>query len=591
MIHLIHRDRTASERDGNLSSLLCFLRLIRPQWKRLLLGCGALVTGVALQLPVPLLMQYLVDHVIGTGDLRTLHLVGMGIVAVVIAQSLLSLSATRLLAAAKSRVLFDIRLALFEKVLELPLSFFHFHDCGYLMSRLDSDANEVERLITQAAMMLVVNVLSFVMGMAMIFWINWKLALVTVAVIPLLGGVLIYSQTILRKMSWDVLEQHGHVQAALQEGISGIFVLKSFLLEKTALLRLARLTKQMIRTEFKTELAGAVSGVISQGLLTFSLGAVLWLGTMEIIAGRLTVGGLMAFMSFRQYLILPTEQLSQMIVTMQRPLAAIERILEVLSWPQSYAMKQNGRDIEIRKGEVLCDNVCFSYNGDKQALEGVSLSIAPGSMTALVGPSGAGKTSLVMLLLRHFDFQEGEIRIDGFDIHEFSPASLRRQVAVVPQETFLFSTTVAENIRCGYPCASDSDVIEAARLAHADEFIQMLPQSYQTVLSERGGNLSGGERQRIAIARALVRRPKILIFDEATSQLDSQSERLVRQALESLHGRCTTIVIAHRLSTVQKADSIVVLKDGQVCQVGCHRTLYVTDGIYRRLCEEQLLRV
>jgi len=377
----------------------------------------------------------------------------------------------------------------------------------------------------------------------------------------------------------------------MQESLSGIQIVKAFLMELHESKRIARSMKLLIRARVRNVLWAAASGVGAGFFVGIAGLVVVWYGGSEIIRGNLTIGQYVAFNSFLIYIFGPTQRLVNMNVRIQNSLAAVERVFEILDLKPEEESRAGRGDLKDTKGKVEYCNVSFSYDSARLVLEDISLGVEPGNLVALVGRSGAGKTTLVNLIPRFYEPQSGRILIDGNDIQEIALRSLRKQIGIVSQETFLFSSSVKDNIRFGRPNATDEEVIRAAKSAHAHEFIVKLAQGYDTKVGERGGRLSGGERQRIAIARAILKEPPILILDEATSELDSKSENLIQEAMESLMRNRTTFVIAHRLSTILNADTIVVLDEGRIVEEGRHQELYHKGGAYKRLYDEQFAKV
>ena len=536
---------------------------------------------------MPFLTKYLIDEVVIVRNFHLLNIIGCIIIVVLLIHSLTIFIESILLISFRGRVLFDIRLMIFGYVQNLALSFFHKKETGYLMSRLSDDVNAVQGLLADTLVSAGQNILTFIAGIICTLYIHPKLAIICFLILPFyLLSLMVFNKRI-RNMSYEVRERYALLNKDLQELLSGISVIKAFTGEKRATIKMLGKIKEAIRKEVRLDITATIASISS--VLISSLGPIvlIWYGCAEIMRGNLTVGSLIAFNSFIGYLFGPTRNLYNLNLNVQRSLAAVQRIFEMFDLEPE---REGKEEIEIRRGEVIFDNVSFSYNGNEEVLKDISFKVNPGETIAIVGRSGAGKTTLVSLLLKFFEPTRGRILIDGEDIKETKLKSLRKNIGICSQETFLFSDTIRENIRFGNPEAKEGEIEQAAGLAYADVFIRNLPEGYNTKLGERGINLSGGERQRIAIARALLKNPKILILDEATSQLDSESEKMIQNALKNLFKDRTTFIIAHRLSTIKDADKILVLEKGMVVGVGKHTELYKSCPDYKNLYDEQFIK-
>lgn len=564
--------------------ILRFLSFLKPYWKKGLLAFVFMLLSVALQLPMPFLTKYLIDKVLPLKSFSLLNIIGLVLIGVLVIRACSGFLQSFLLATFRGRVLFDIRLRLFEHIQQASLSFFHKRQIGYLMSRLSEDVNAVQGLLAETLVSAGQNVLTFIAGIICTLYIHPKLAFICFMVLPLyLLSLAVFNKRV-RNLSRQSREKFALVNKDLQELLSGISVIKAFTGEGRATLRLLKGVKDAIRQEIKLDIVATLASISATLISSIGPMALIWYGCGEIMRGNLTVGGLLAFNSFIGYLFGPVRVLYDLNLGVQRSLPAVERIFEILDVPA----EKDGKDkLTIHKGEIYYDKIAFSYDGETPVLNDISCTIEPGRTIALVGRSGEGKTTMVSLLLKFYQFDKGRIIIDGQDIAEISAKSLRAQIGYVSQEAFLFSDTILENIRFGDPDANDEQVIAAAQMAHAHEFIAEMPDGYKTIIGERGCTLSGGQRQRLAIARAIVKNPKILILDEATSQVDAESERLIQQSLEQLMKCRTTIIIAHRLSTVQRADKIILLDEGKIAAEGKHDELIQTSQLYRNLYDSQ----
>jgi len=574
---------------SDMTSLATFRRFIgflKPYWKKGFLALLLMMIGVALQLPMPFLTKYLLDEIIAFKNFTLLNVIGIALVGVLMVRVASGFLERLLLAAFRARVLFDLRLTLFKHVQQLPLSFVRARQTGYVMSRIGGDVEAVQGLLADTLVSGLQNILVFAAGVVCTLYIHPRLATISFSILPVYGLSLWFFNRRIRRMSLEVRERHAVVQEDLQELLSGLSTIKAFSREKHSMQRMAHSVKQAVRWELKLEITSALAALSSILISAAGPIALVWYGSFEIMKGSLTIGGLVAFSSFLRYLFGPTQALMNLNIGVQRSLAACERIFEILDVKTEVARRANAICLKHINGDLVFQDVTFSYNEEK-ILDGLCFRVKPGQFVAIVGRSGVGKTTLVHLILRFFDPQRGTIFLDGHDIRELELSLLRRTIGLVSQEVFLFGTTVKENIRFGRLDATDYEIMEAAKLAYADRFIRALEHGYATNVGERGVSLSGGERQRIAIARAILKDPKILILDEATSHLDSASETHIQAALGSLVRGRTTLVIAHRLSTIRDAETILVLDHGKVVEQGTHDELYRSGGPYRELLDQQ----
>ncbi|MEO0128352.1 MAG: ABC transporter ATP-binding protein [candidate division WOR-3 bacterium] len=564
-----------------------FIKFLVPYWRKGLFAFIFMLLSVGLQLPMPFLTRFLIDKVIVLKSFQLLNIIGLVLIGVLFIYAVSTFLQIFLLTTFRGRVLFDIRLKLFEHIQKLSLTFFHKEETGYLMSRLSDDVNAVQGLLADTLVSAGQNILTFIAGVGCTLYIHPKLALICFLILPFyLLSLMVFNKRI-RNMSYEVRERYALLNKDLQELLSGVSVIKAFTGEKRATIKMVKKISEAIRKEVRLDITATIASISSALISAAGPIVLIWYGCAEIMRGNLTVGSLIAFNSFIGYLFGPTRNLYNLNLNVQRSLAAVERIFEMLDLAPE---KDGKKEIEIKEGRVIFENVSFSYNGAEEVLKDISFEVNPGEIVAIVGRSGVGKTTLVSLLPRFFEPERGRILIDGEDIKDVRLKSLRGQIGICSQDVFLFSDTIKENIRFGNPEAKDGTIENAARLAYADEFIKNLPQGYETKVGERGVNLSGGERQRIAIARALIKNPKILILDEATSQLDSESEKAIQEALKNLLENRTTFIITHRLSTIRNADKILVLDEGKIASIGRHEELYSTCAVYRHLYDEQFLK-
>jgi subfamily B ATP-binding cassette protein MsbA len=482
----------------------------------------------------------------------------------------------------------DLRRELFEHLHTLPLAFFHSRRTGMLVSRITNDLEYLRASLAAGISNVVKDSLTLSACLAWVFIASWRLALLSLLVLPPAALVLVALGRKMRKRSAQAQERMADVTSLLQETIIGARVVKAFGMEAFESGRFGEANQRFFRAFVHLRRVSAAARPVSEFAIVLVAVAMLWFGGREIFEG----GGLepqqfVLFVTALLSTISPVKSLSEVNSNVQQGLAAARRVFELLDTPATVTDRAGARALGPLREAIRYEEVSFEYKPGHPVLREVSLEIRRGEVVALVGSSGAGKSTAMDLLARFHDPTAGRVTVDGTDLRDVTLASLRGQMGIVTQETLLFHDTVRANIAYGRPGAPDAEIREAARSAHALEWIERLPQGFDTVVGERGTRLSGGERQRLAIARALLRNPEILLLDEATSALDSESERLVQAALERLMANRTVLVIAHRLSTVQHADRIVVLEHGRVAASGTHAELLGRDGLYRRLHELQ----
>ena len=514
---------------------------------------------------------------------RMTELIGL-FIGLVLLQGLCSMGHSYLTTWISQRVVADFRTHLFAHLQNLAVSFFARRRTGELLSRLMNDVTVIQSIVTETPIDTAKQLVTFIGGIGFLLAMNWRLCLLILLLLPLLVLVAKFFGRKLKSLSTSIQDQTAALSTLLEEVISGIRIVKSFVQTKREEGRfLAQIQHGLALSLKRAGIMALFVPVIS--LLTFSAAAaVLWYGGTQVIEGAVTPGDLFAFVLFAGILIGPFSSAARVFAQVKEAQGATQRVFEILDAEADIRDIPNAHVLSAVKGHVRAEQVGFSYDPRTPVLSHLSFEAQPGELVAFVGPTGAGKTTVINLLHRFYDPVEGRITVDGHDLKEVTVDSWYRQVALVPQETVLFGGTILDNIRYGNPEASEEAVQEASKAAHAHEFISAFPDKYATVVGEKGINLSGGQRQRIAIARAILKNPRLLLLDEATSSLDTESERLVQEALERLMQGRTTFVVAHRLSTIQRADRILVLDKGRVVEQGTHAQLLERKGLYHYLC-------
>jgi ATP-binding cassette subfamily B protein len=481
----------------------------------------------------------------------------------------------------------DLRQTLYFHIQRLSLSYHDRKQTGDLISRVTSDIDAIQTFITSSLLDALVDVLTLLGMVGVMAYINWRFTLIALSIAPPLAVVVFVYTRNIKKASREVRKKEGEIVSVIQEVLTSIRVVKAFAREDYEQRRLEDESLENVEIalrarSLKARLAPLVSVIVAVGT-----GLVLWFGSRMVLAGGLEPGSLILFIFYLGKMYKPMQDLSKMTDAYSKASVGYERIREVLDTQGEIKDLPGARQVSRLKGAVEFEHVTFGYNPNRPALEDVSFKIAPGQVAAFVGPTGAGKTTIISLIPRFYDPSAGVVKIDGVDIRQFQQRSLRRQISFVLQETVLFRGPIWQNIAYGKPDASRAEIHRAAELANAAEFIEKMPEGYDSTIGERGVTLSGGQRQRIAIARAVIRNTPILILDEPSSGLDAESEKLVFEALDRLMKGKTSIVIAHRLSTIRSADIIFVVKDGAIVERGTHDQLSAADGLYAALHEIQ----
>ncbi|MGP1255324.1 MAG: ABC transporter transmembrane domain-containing protein [Kiloniellales bacterium] len=581
-------DRPKSRDLRVLATLWSF---VRPYRLQVSLAAAALVVAAGTVLALGKGLRMLVDEGFASGNAALLDKAVLVLLGVVVVLAGATYARFFLVSWIGERVVADVRRAVFDRVITLSPAYFEINRTGEILSRLTTDTTILQVVVGSSVSVALRNVLLFIGGLALLMITSPKLTGLVLLVVPLVLLPIIFFGRRVRRLSRESQDRIADVGAYVDESLNAIRTVQAFTHEPLDSKRFGGRVEQAFATAVRRVRARSAMTATVIVLVFGSISAILWVGGHDVLSGRISAGELSAFVFYAVVVAGAVGSISEVIGDLQRAAGATERLLDLLATDSDIEVSDNPRPLPSPvKGAVVFDNVDFHYPArpDWAALDGFSLSVAPGEKVALVGPSGAGKTTVMQLLLRFYDPAVGCLRFDGVDLRDLAPQQLRAAIGLVPQEPVVFAADAWENIRYGRPEASDQDVLEAARAAHCLEFLEELPEGMNSFLGERGVRLSGGQRQRLAIARAILRDPALLLLDEATSSLDAESERAVQDALDKLMVGRTSIVIAHRLATVLKADRIVVLDRGRIVQSGSHAELLRDrDGLYARFAALQ----
>jgi subfamily B ATP-binding cassette protein MsbA len=554
---------------------------------RLAIGLVLMVISRAAGLVLPASSKYLIDNVLITGAGHLLVPLALAILGATLVQAITSFSLSQVLGVAAQRAVTDMRRRVQAHVLRLPIGRFDETQTGVLISRIMTDAEGIRNLVGSGLVQLVGGVMTATVALGVLFWLHWQLTAATLVFLGLFAGGMGFAFQKLRPIFRERNQINAEVTGRLNETLGGVRVVKSYVAERREELIFARGVHRLFRN-----IAKSITGVSALGALsTVVVGVigvlVVILGGRAIIANTMTLGDFVMYIFFIGLVAAPLVQIASIGTQISEAFAGLDRIREVLGMATEADEDLDRAPVKRLRGEVRFEHVTFAYVEGVPVLRDISFEAAAGTTTALVGPSGSGKSTLISLIMAFNRPKAGRILVDGRDLAGLRLREYRAQLGIVLQDNFLFDGTVAENIRFGRPDATMPEVVEVARIAHCDEFIERFPQGYDTVVGERGIKLSGGQRQRIAIARAILADPGILLLDEATSSLDSESEAMIQDALRALQRGRTTFVIAHRLSTIVSADQILVLDAGEIVERGSHEELLSLNGRYRQLYERQ----
>jgi ATP-binding cassette subfamily B protein len=561
-----------------------------PYWRAELMTLACIFAAALLGLLPPLFTRYLIDDAIPAGSMQTVLLAIGGMIGAALLASLVGIYQGYLNSFVGEGIMRDIRTSMVAHLHRMSLSFFTNTKTGEIMNRVSSDVDSVDNIVTGTFVTIVTNVMIMVTTVVTIFVLDWRLALLSLVVVPLMILPLSPIGRRMYAIRKKTRERRDEIESLTQEtlSISGIILMKSFVREPYEKTRFHDSATRLMDLEISLAMVGRwFMGAINAMVIVGP--ALVWVGGAWLaIRGGLTIGTIVAFVAYFGRLYGPASALAGVQVQVVSALAVFERIFDYLDMPVEGGQdRPDAIELPHLHGAIAFQDVVFSYDQNREVLQGVSFEVAPGQVAAFVGPSGAGKTTITNLVPRFYDARSGAVLVDGIDVRAVTLASLRRDIGIVAQETYLFHDTIAANLRYGKLTATDEELVAAAKAASIHDFIASLPAGYQTMVGERGHKLSGGERQRLAIARVLLKDPRILILDEATSSLDSHNEAMIQDALEVVMRGRTSLVIAHRLSTILKADVIFVVQSGRIVESGKHAALLARGGAYARLYWEQ----
>jgi len=477
----------------------------------------------------------------------------------------------------------DLRIKIFDHLQRLSLGYYDKQQTGVLLSTITNDVTTVQNFASSATLGILVDLLTIVGVIGLMFWLNWDFALVAVGVTPFLLFFVARFKKAVKKAQHQVRQHQADIVTVVQEGLESVRVVKAFGRQDLEGARLGEVSKATVAAALKARRVKSLLSPMTTVVVATCTAFVIWRGASLIVAGTMTVGALTVFLAYLTKFFKPVQDLAKMTNSIAQAAVAVERIQGILDTDNIIAERADAHELAGARGEIVFEHVAFGYDPKAPVLRDVNFRVEPGQMIGLVGTTGGGKSTVVGLIPRFYDATSGRVLIDGVDVKDYTKASLRSAIGFVLQDTVLFRGTIRENIAYGRPDATDAEIVEAATLANAHDFISRMPQGYDTPVGERGLTLSGGQRQRIGIARAIIRKSRILVLDEPTAALDTESERLVIEGLERLMKGRTVITIAHRLSTIRDANKIIVLKDGVVAEEGTHDELLARNGVYAEL--------
>lgn len=564
------------------------LGLMRPYVTPIVIGFTCLVLATPAQMFPPLVWKYVVDEVIMNRKVEHLLPAMLVMLAVHLIGTGLSAARTYLLGVAGQRFVADLRNRLHDKLMRQSVRYHHDRKSGDLMARVIGDVDTLQEVVINGVDNVLGNALSLIWVAGIIVWLNWKVGTLTLLPLAVVAVMVWFFNLRVKGLYRAIRDRLGDLSAKLQENLLGVVIIKAFAREAYEQERFQQVNAEYLSTSLTGVKVRSVyfPGVMTVGFLSNI--AMIGVGAYFVLRGEFTIGGLVAYRGYWWQLFAPVFSLAQVNEMIQRAIAAASRVFEVLDAPEEVTDAPDAIAPDTVQGHIRFDRVHFAYNPERPILQDVSFEVLPGQRIGIVGPSGTGKTTILNLMLRLYDPQEGRISLDGYDLRQLQQEAFRRHIALVTQEPFLFNDTVRHNILFGRLYATDEEIETAARLANAHDFVADLPQGYDTLVGERGVKLSGGQKQRICIARAFLANPKVLLLDEATASVEPESEALIQAALERLMQGRTTVIVTHRLSLVRDCDRILVVDEGRVIESGRHEELLEHDGWYARMYRLQM---
>lgn len=559
------------------------LGFLWPYWKILLIAVVCMIVVSGSNLIVPWIIKDIVDEVLAEKNIQMLYWVIAAILVIFLIRGVTTFGNRYLMGYIGQRVVTDLRKRLFAHLQRLSISYYDKRRTGEIMSNLTNDIGALQTAIVENFVSLIQEAAIFVGSFVSMIYLQWKLTVLCLVIVPMVSFIIKFFGKKLHQSGKNVQEKLADVTAMLQEVIQGVRIVRSFNRSDYEIQRFDDVNEANFKANVRTIRQSSQLTPFVEFFSAIAITVIIWYGGLSVIDGIMTSGELIAFLIYAINLANPTRRIAEAVGNIQKSLGAADRVFAILDTEPEVKNRPGAGALQVTAGRVEFDHVAFSYEADHPVLTDISFTAEPGQTVAIVGPSGAGKTTIANILPRFYDVTGGSVRIDGTDIRDVTIGSLRDHIGLVPQDTLLFNTTIKNNILYGRLDATDEEVWEAVRAANAEHFIRELPMGIETRVGDRGLVLSGGQRQRIAIARALLKNPAILILDEATSALDTESEKVVQEALDRLMVGRTSFVIAHRLSTIQNADQILVINGGVIAERGTHEELMEKNGLYHEL--------